>query len=424
LSLPEEKVSSRSLSQLNHDLAVLQGELKEIEREYTELAAHLDTLAESEAELTDLLAYRRAVLNAGSELDGHLFVVECWSPLGAEELSGKIGNGFSIYLYGEEPAEGDRVPVVMQNGPAFDSGEDLVRVYSYPSYQDFDPSGMVLYCFAVFFGMILGDAGYGLTLMGITFLARRKFKSNSPFAVRFFRLSYLLSISTIVYGVISLGYFGVNLAPENPLSSLAILDFNTKEGQNRIMILSILVGMIHISISLLIKFKNSRDVAALGWVPVIWGGYFLVNSQMGQGVDNPVARYVLILGLLMVFLFSSSRKNILLRLLEGLNGLLGIVQIFSDVLSYLRLFALGIATVYMAQTFNMLAENIVQGVPVVGYVFAALILLVGHSVNLLLGVMGGVIHGLRLNFLEWYRWCFVGDGVVYRPFRIVKSRKS
>jgi V/A-type H+-transporting ATPase subunit I len=142
---------------------------------------------------------------------------------------------------------------------------------------------------------------------------------------------------------------------------------------------------------------------------------------MAHGVDNVTAKYLLIASLAVVFIFASRSKNILFRILEGFNGLLGIVQVFSDVLSYLRLFALGIATVYMAQTFNMLAKNIVASFPWIGYLFAALILLAGHAVNLLLGIMGGVIHGLRLNFLEWYRWCFTGDGVVYRPFRQIKS---
>ncbi|RJR54022.1 MAG: hypothetical protein C4576_01155 [Desulfobacteraceae bacterium] len=424
LSIPEERVSSRSLSGLQQELSARQEELKEIEGAYAGLASFLDILVQSERELANLLAFRRATLNTGTELDGRLFILKCWSPMPERELIEKIGASFAIHSYSEEPADEDAVPVMLANKPAFESGEDLVKVYSYPSYADFDPSGIVLYFFAVFFGMILGDAGYGATLLILTIFLQKKFKSDSPGAVRFFRLMYLLGASTIIYGIISAGYFGISIAPENPLSKLMVLDFNTKEGQNRIMLLSIIIGMIHISISLLIKFKNARDYAALGWVPVIWGGYFLVSSQMGQGVDNPPAKYVLIAGLAVVFLFSSTKKNIILRVAEGLNGLLGIVQIFSDVLSYLRLFALGIATVYMAQTFNMLAEDIVKGVPWFGYIIAALILIAGHLVNLLLGIMGGVIHGLRLNFLEWYRWCFVGDGVVYKPFKIVKSREQ
>jgi V/A-type H+-transporting ATPase subunit I len=417
LNIPEEKIPITSLSDLQERLTVHMEELRKIEEKYAKLAAHLDTLVASEAELTDLLEYRRAVINAGTELDGRLFIVTCWSPIPEEDLIQKIGTPFSLYHFTEKPSENDRVPVLLSNRSMFESGEDLVKVYSYPSYQDFDPSGFVLYCFAVFFGMIVGDAGYGLTLLAVTVLLRKRFGTNTPFASRFFRLMFLVSFTTIAYGILSAGYFGIRIAPENPLSRAAFLDFNTKEGQNQIMILSILFGMVHISLSLIIKFKNTRDYAALGWVPVIWGGYFLVNSRMGKGMDNPPALYTLILGFLVVFLFSSKRKNVFLRLLEGLNGLLGVVQIFSDVLSYLRLFALGIATVYMAQTFNVLADNIVQGLSWIGYLLAVPLLFVGHFINLLLGVMGGVIHGLRLNFLEWYRWCFEGDGLVYRPFR-------
>lgn len=423
LGIAEEKLSSKSLSALKDDLENKKQELIKIDNEYKLLASYLKVVTEKEAELTDMLAYRRAILNAREEFDGKVFLLSCWSPLPEDDLIKHIGEGFTLYHFSEKAKSNERVPVLLKNKPAFESGEDLVKVYSYPSYQDFDPSGFVLYCFAVFFGMILGDAGYGLTLLALTIFINIKVKTRSPFIVRFLRLMYLLSIATVLTGVLSAGYFGVSLSPENPLSKITLMDFNTKEGQNQIMILSIIFGMVHISGALLIKFKNTRDIAALAWIPVMWGGFFLVKSQMGAGVDNPPAKYVMIAGLILVLLFSSSRRNILLRLLEGLNGLLGIVQVFSDVLSYLRLFALGIATVYMAQTFNMLADDIIKSVPYLGYILGGLVLFAGHGVNLLLGVMGGVIHGLRLNFLEWYRWCFVGDGVVYKPFRLIKSGK-
>jgi len=143
---------------------------------------------------------------------------------------------------------------------------------------------------------------------------------------------------------------------------------------------------------------------------------------MGEGVDNQPAMYGIIVGMAGVFLFSSKSKNPLLRIAEGFQGLLGVVQVFSDVLSYLRLFALGVATVYIAQTFNILAESVSGGLPVIGYVFAAVILFLGHTLNIGLAIMGGVIHGLRLNFLEWYRWCFEGDGLEYKPFQRIGER--
>ncbi|WP_028320809.1 V-type ATP synthase subunit I [Desulfatiglans anilini] len=422
LPVPEEKIPSKTVSTIRKELDARTAELERIEAEYRRLAAHLETLKRTEAELADLLEYQRAVLNAGSALDGSLFSVTCWSPLPEAELIAKIGPSFALHYFSEKPSESEQVPVLLSNKPAFDSGEDLVKVYSYPSYQDFDPSGFVLYCFAVFFGMIIGDAGYGLSLLAVTFLLQRKFKSSSPFAVRFFRLMYLLSASVTVYGVISAGYFGLQIDKENPLWNLCLLDVSTKEGQNNAMILSIIIGMIHISLSHLIQFKNTRAYASLGWIITIWAGYFLVSGKMSGAPDNPAATYGTIIGLVIVFIFSSRSRNPIFRILEGLNGLLGIVQVFSDVLSYLRLFALGIATVYMAQTFNTLAKGIVEGVPYAGWVLATLVLIAGHSVNLLLGVMGGVIHGLRLNFLEWYRWCFTGDGLIYKPFCLRKTQ--
>jgi len=420
LEIPEEKLPPRSLSTVHREISDREEKLNRIEPEYAHLAAHLDVLGREEVALTNLLEYRKAALNAGRELENRLFVVKCWSPLPEQDLISKIPATFTFYHYTDNPSADERIPVLLQNKPPFAPGEDLVKVYSHPGYHDFDPSGFVLYCFAVFFGMIVGDAGYGLILLAFTFFLQKKIGRSSPFAIRFFRLMYCLSFAVTGYGIISGGYFGVAPQPENPLSRLCLVDLNTKEGQNFAMIISVVIGMIHISLSFVMKFRSTRDISALGWVVVIWSGYFLINSRMGHGVDNEIATYILVAGFAVVFIFSSTSKNPLLRVLEGLNGLLGVVQVFSDVLSYLRLFALGIATVYMAQTFNMLAKDIVAGMPWFGYLFAALVLFAGHSVNLLLAIMGGVIHGLRLNFLEWYRWCFTGDGLVYKPFHRIK----
>jgi V/A-type H+-transporting ATPase subunit I len=265
--------------------------------------------------------------------------------------------------------------------------------------------------------MIIGDAGYGLVSLALTVFLHWKVKSVSPLWIRFRRLCYCLSFSVLLFGIISASYFGISLSPENPLNKFLLLDLNSKEGQNQVMLISIIMGMVHLSIALGIKFYRTRDLPALGWIIVIWSGYFLLSSRMGKGEENPAAMYIAIAGLVLVVLFTSKSKNPILRLLMGLNGALGIVQLLADCLSYMRLFALGLATMYMCQTFNMLAEMPYNGLPYIGFIPAVLILVFGHAINLLLGIMGGVVHGLRLNFLEWYRWCFEGDGVTFKPFR-------
>ena len=422
LGVPEEKLPTKSLSQIDRDIQSKQAELERITEEYRTLSEKVQALVEAEARLKDDYEYRRVLLNAGPALDNRLFVLTSWSPLSEEELIKKIGEGFTLGHFSEDPAEGEKVPVLLSNRPAFESGEDLVKVYSQPNYNDFDPSGLVLYIFAIFYGMIIGDAGYGLVSLALTAFLHWKVKSESPLWIRFRRLCYLLSFSVLFFGIISASYFGIFLRPENPLNKLLLLDLNTKEGQNQVMLISVIMGMIHISIALAIKFYRTRDLPTLGWIIVIWSGYFLLSSKMGKGQDNPVAMYIAIAGMALVVLFTSKSKNPILRILIGLNGSLGVVQLLADCLSYMRLFALGLATMYMCQTFNMLAEMSYKGLPYVGFIPAILILVFGHAINLLLGVMGGVVHGLRLNFLEWYRWCFEGDGLVFKPFRKIAKQ--
>jgi len=417
LGVTEEKVPAKSLSQIDREVEIKRHELDQIKDEYQTLAEKVQALVDAEARLRDDYEYRRVLLNADVALDNRLFILTCWSPIPEDELVKKVGEGFTLGHFSEDPAEGDRVPVLLSNKPAFDSGEDLVQVYSQPNYKDFDPSGIVLYAFSVFYGMIIGDAGYGLVSLALTVFLHWKVKSVSPLWIRFRRLCYCLSFSVLLFGIISASYFGISLGAENPLNKLLLLDLNTKEGQNQVMLISIIMGMAHLSIALGIRFYRTRDLPALGWIIVIWSGYFLLRSQMAQGQPNPIAMYIAIAGMALVVLFTSKSRNPILRLLMGLNGALGVIQLLADCLSYMRLFALGLATMYMCQTFNMLAEMPYNGLPYVGFIPAVLILVFGHGINLLLGIMGGVVHGLRLNFLEWYRWCYEGDGLTFKPFR-------
>ena len=423
LGIPEEKVPLKSLSRVGQEISEKEESLQKIAAEYKELSAHTAVLAKAEDTLTDTFEYRRVVMNAVSELEGKLFVLTCWSPVSEDELLKMIGPGFTVSHLGDDPEPGDRIPVLLKNSRTADSGEDLVKVYSQPNYTDFDPSGFVLYWFVLFYGMIIGDAGYGLTLFVLTVFLHIKVKSTSPVWIRFRRLNYMLALSVTFFGVISVSYFGMMIPPESPLNKVMLLNFGTKEGQNSVMLVAIIMGMVHISLALAIKFYRTRDLPSLGWIFVIWSGYVILSASEGVPM-NPVAKWVMIGGLGVVILFSSSHRNPIIRVLIGLNASLGIVQLFADVLSYMRLFALGLATMYMCQTFNMLANMAYQALPpYIGFLPAVLILIVGHGINIVLGIMGGVVHGLRLNFLEWYRWCFEGDGLPFKPFRLVAVEK-
>ena len=417
-NVPEERLPAKRLSMIDREIQDCADELSRIKKEYQTLAEKAGTLEEAELALKDDYEYSKVLLNTESALDDKVFVLTCWSPLPEGELIKGIGEEFAFGHFCEDPEPEDKVPILMSNKSVFDSGEDLVRIYSYPSYRDFDPSGIVLYAFAALYGLIIGDAGYGLVYLALTGLLHWKVKSRSPLWIRFRRLSYILACSVIFWGIISASYFGISLDADNPLNKVMLINMGTKEGQTKAMLFSIILGMIHLSIAMGIRFYRTRNPASIGWIAVMWSGYALIYSKKILGVDNPLATYIFIAGLIVVVLFISSSRNPIIRIGLGLyDGGFGLAQLFSDILSYLRVFALGLATMYICVTFNMLAGMPYKALPYIGIIPAVFILIFGHGINLALGIMGGVVHGLRLNFLEWYRWCFEGDGVAFKPFK-------
>ena len=192
--------------------------------------------------------------------------------------------------------------------------------------------------------------------------------------------------------------------------------------------LTVAIGVLHLVLAnvqqALLKRGRVTAWAHVGWIGVMLGGYalWLGGAESAPHWLGSTGRWTLGLGLGAVFAFGSERpvrdaRSALLWVLDGLQGLSNVTKIFGDVLSYLRLFALGLASASLAITFNDLARQVTDKLPGLGLLFALLILLVGHVLNLLLSVMSGVVHGLRLNFIEFYNWALLGEGYPFRPFR-------
>jgi V/A-type H+-transporting ATPase subunit I len=190
--------------------------------------------------------------------------------------------------------------------------------------------------------------------------------------------------------------------------------------------LSVSIGVIHIALAngiMAWQYRGrNRAWVSLGWIAVVSGG-LLIWLGMGNRADLAyrLGELALGAGLLTVFLFGSERPvksamDLLWRVLGGLSSLTNVTKIFGDVLSYLRLFALGLASASLALTFNDLARQVAEAHPGMGLLFSLLILLVGHLLNILLSLMSGVVHGLRLNFIEFYNWGLSEEGYPFRAF--------
>ncbi len=379
----------------------------------------------------DLFLYGTAAWGMVKLFDDAVFVLQAWCPAHAEKELATIANDFPIQIEEIEPDAGERIPTLMQNDGARALGQDLVKIYDTPSYQDWDPSSWIFFSFLVFYSMIFGDAGYALTIIVILLWVKRKVKNPSPALTRFFNLSLALSGGATVYGLLTGGFYG--FSADNPifgwLVSLALINTDIRqEGVlGNMMTISIVIGLIHITVSLILKsgrliFSQKNWIGALpniGWMPGIWGFYFWASLKETDPVTAAIAFKVFVAGVLVVFFTSAGTWKPIRLTLVGLYGVYNGVQFFADILSYLRIFALGLSGALIAQNFNMLAMMVWNAGPLYFTIIpATLIFVAGHALNLVLCIMGGVIHGLRLNFLEWYRWNFDGGG---RPFKAFKS---
>jgi V/A-type H+-transporting ATPase subunit I len=224
--------------------------------------------------------------------------------------------------------------------------------------------------------------------------------------------------ATAVYGVLAGSYFGLTPPEGSLLGHLHVLDLGDF---SVMMALSVVIGSTHLAYANLMDALRypawPQRIPPLGWACAIlgglatWGGMQLANDGLVYGGAG-----LMCLGLLGVVGFSGYGQKPLKRCFTGLTALTGVSGAFGDVLSYLRLFALGLASASLAMAFNDMALDVREAMPGLGFLFALLILVLGHSLNFLLSVSSGFIHGLRLNVIEFFKWGVRDDGFPYRPF--------
>lgn len=406
----------------------------------TELKAQLD---EAEIALEELVARREALtryiylLSANlaeaenraslafadqqTREEAGIVAVQGWVPADAIAGVKALADQRNLACLLEEPAPEDKPPTLIEEAEELQAGVDLALFYTVPPYRGWDPSLVLFASFSIFFAMILSDAGYAAVLMlGLLAYWRRLGHSGKGRAYRLLGLS--LFGCALVYGTLAGSYFGVSPPPGSLLDHLHIIDINDHQSM---MQLSIMIGVLHIALGNgLTAYVNRRRLVALaniGWIIGLAGGTTIAFAQSDAELTR-IGYGLLIAGLAMVFAFSSERpvsirpKEILFRGLDGLKALTGVMGAFGDVLSYMRLFALGLASASLALTFNELAMQAQDALPGLGLLLAILILVCGHLINLGLAVMSGVVHGLRLNFIEFYKWGMPGEGEAFRKF--------
>lgn len=410
------------LSGLRARLSVVDRELARLAEERVALAARFAIVEARAAELED--AARRELAARRVLGDGELFALRCWIPADAADDARRIARDAGLALLLEPAKTDDAPPTLLRNPESLAAGEELVTLYRSPAPDAWDPSILVFFSFALFYAMILSDAGYGLMMALPTLFFWRKLGRTEK-GRRGRSLLAALGLGSIAYGVAVGSYFGVAPSAGSWPDALRLFDANDSDAMLK---LSINVGAAHLIFANLIaafhRLPSPRALAPLGWAAAIAGGmaYATASPESAWSVGG---KWALIAGPIAVFLFSSARPfppkslgQIAARVGDGLLAVTDATKAFGDLLSYMRLFALGLSSATLALTFNALAGQLLEALPpVVGHLAAALLLVFGHALNFALGIMGGVIHGLRLNWLEFFNWCLADDGYPFQSFR-------
>jgi V/A-type H+-transporting ATPase subunit I len=272
--------------------------------------------------------------------------------------------------------------------------------------------------------MLIGDAGYGIVFLILTLIARIAMPRRPGGA---FTLMFVLSGATILWGALSGTWFGVESMAEHPMLSKIVVpriaSFGV-ENTKTMMFLCFVIGAVHLSIARILSFVRGLPklvaFSELGWLSVLWGMFFITRFIVLQEALNPIGIWLVGAGILLVVVFGEQKGNFFKGVAIGLLRLplsvLDSISSFSDIVSYVRLFAVGLATVAVATNFNNMAANVGFGMP--GGLISAFILFFGHTLNIIMGAMSVIVHGVRLNMLEFsgqlgMQW----TGMPYKPFQ-------
>jgi len=428
LPLREVELPDIGLDELEARIAASERALTEYRSRLEKGVAQASLLRTSQ--LYFLNALRFAQARAGTSGDEQVACLQGFCPAAriAELSRHAAESGWGLVV--AEPSTADPTPTLLRNSrftALFQPVMDFLRVL--PGYHEFDINGLFLMFFTLFFAMILGDAGYGLLLLAATFVTSRCFPAIPR---RTLPLFYLLSAATIVWGAMNGLWFGVPQFAELPgLRCLVVPSLNAFVADNEahMIWLCLTLGAVHLTLAHLWaawRHRSLQLLADLGWMLVVWAAYVAAVWVLVDEGRLSVAIALAVSGLLGVVLFGeqtggSFGRGVGRGVLNLPLNLLTAISSFSDMVSYLRLFAIGLASKEVAVAFNRLALEVGfdNGWAVLG---AVLLIVLGHSVNLLLGALGVVVHGLRLNLLEFSRHLNVTwSGIPYEPFRLLTA---
>ena len=410
---------SAGIIKLEGKLLKLKDRIPDLQKELDETAARLDLyLAEASGE---------------SVADDLVTVLEGFAPTEMESSLSKEFDEMDMVYVKEAAKEEDNPPIKLKNNKFVKQFEVLTGMYGMPVYSEFDPTPVLGPFFLLFFAMCMGDAGYGILLIILGQLLKRMSGSLS----RLGPLVTTLGIGTFFVGIVLGTFFGISLADAAwvPEWLKKIMITGEVAGYSAQMVLALGVGVFHICLAMTIKaigytkrFGFMQNISTWAWLILILGIICIAALALLGIMDKEATRWaVIVLGIISglgIYIFNNPRRNPLINIGSGLWDTYNMATgIMGDVLSYIRLYALGLAGGMLGAAFNNLAVMLRDGIPVPGLDWLGFLLIVvlGHALNLAMSCLGAFVHPLRLTFVEYFKNSgYEGRGKAYRPLGLEK----
>ena len=430
----EQYLNEKSAADLQKDVEGLNG-LLVAQNARIELWAkeNIPALENELNELQQQIDWKRVTLNTASEADGSLKVLEGFCPIDQVAALDAMLQKQEVYYQAEDPTAEDNTPIKLRNNKFTQLFESLTGMYGWPNYGEFDPTPILAPFFLLFFAMCMGDCGYGILLIIIGLLIAKK-KLNIAMFEGLGPIITVLGVGTTVVGFFLGTFMGIDLynAEWVPQALKNVMIKGNVMGYDIQMVLAICIGVFHICLAMVVKaicytkqFGFKENIATWGWLLLIVGG--LIVAILGLTVlPENVFKWALIavgaVSALAIYIFNTPGRNPLINIGAGLWDTYNMATgILGDVLSYIRLYALGLAGGMLGAAFNNLGLMVMGGTTEGAtwqWLPFVLILVLGHVLNLAMSALGAFVHPLRLSFVEYFKNAgYEGKGTLYQPFK-------
>lgn len=359
------------------------------------------------------------------------FTMNAWVPTDVcESISEKLDKKFTLDISFKEPKEDEVVPTLTRNKGIVRPYEDITNMYSVPNQREIDPNPFVAFFYFLFFGMMVSDAAYGIILSIAAFVILKKAKPRKGEGGLVWVI-LMGGISTFIWGVIFGGWFGDGFTQIGRLiNGSKTWEFwsliNPMKNPLAFLGLSLALGIVHILFGMgihavaLIRQKKYADALCnvAGWYVVFLGlGFVAVSMVAHVSILKTIGLITAIAGLVLVFLGGGiGKKGIFGKIGGGFNNLYNITGLMSDILSYSRLFGLGLSTGVVAMVINTLVQVVITLIPIAGYVIAIPIFIGGHLFNIGINTLGAYVHDSRLQYIEFFSRFYTGAGHQFSAF--------